>query len=274
MAKRAIDIVFSEETLANLQSFKSVEELNKTVYRYKKRILRMKYRAKENAIMILEYLKRHSCKFTGVSWKGKRKIAADLGMSDKTVTRICKWLEENGFIRQYEMKRPSDMRQTANAIVIQPIEDAEIVAQVSDKQPVELSDQENRYSKTDKQDRNIYNKALHTTEKIVRYVAIKVNEAQKRSPYGITYLSAYIDKTLNDLIERAKAKAKAAKAREQQQRKQADYKPVGLIWYDFTKEPTSTSASQPASQRQPAFDADNMFAPLLHAVARIKGIEV
>jgi DNA-binding MarR family transcriptional regulator len=257
MAKQAIEIVFSEETLANLQTFKSVEELNKTVYRYKKQIQRMKSRAKKNAITVLEYLKRHSCKFTGVSWKGKRKIAADLGMSDKTVTRICKWLEENGFIRQYEMKRPSDMRQTANAIVIQPIEDAEIVAQVSDKEPAELSDQENLYSKTDKQDRNIINKAIHTTEKIVRYVSIKVNEAQKRHPYGITYLSAYIDKALNDLMERAKAKTKA-----QAQRKRAEAserKPVNVIWYDWTKETVNTSASEP---KQPALDADDLFAPL------------
>lgn len=271
MAKRAIDIVFSEETLANLQSFKSVEELNKTVYRYKKRIQRSDYKGKKNALAILEYLKRHSCKFTGVSWKGKRKIAADLGISDKTVTRVCQWLEANGFIRQYEMKRPSDMRQTANAIVIQPIEDVDVVAQVSDKQPAEVSDQENSYSKTDKQDENIINKTLHTAEKIVRYVAIKVNEAQKRSPYGITYLSAYIDKTLNDLMERAKAKAKAAQVTQarRQPAEASDYKPIGLIWYDFTKEPTSTSASQP---KQPTFDVDDMFAPLLQAVANIKGV--
>jgi transposase len=271
MAKRAIDIVFSEETLANLQSFKSVEELNKTVYRYKKRIKRSDYKGKKNALAILEYLKRHSCKFFGVSWKCKKKIAADLGVHVKTVTRVCQWLEKNGFIRQYEMKRPSDMRQTANAIVIQPIEDAEVVAQVSDKQPVELSHQENRYSKTDKQDGNIYNKALHTTEKIVRYVAIKVNEAQKRSPRGITYLSAYIDKTLNDLMERAKAKVKAAKATQalHQPADASDYKPIGLIWYDFTSD---SNASQPVSQRQPSFDSDDMFAPLLQAVASIKGV--
>jgi Fe2+ or Zn2+ uptake regulation protein len=271
MAKRAIDIVFSEETLANLQSFKSVEELNKTVYRYKKRIKRSDYKGKKNALAILEYLKRHSCKFFGVSWKCKKKIAADLGVHVKTVTRVCKWLEENGFIRQYEMKRPSDMRQTANAIVIQPIEDVEVVAQVSDKQPAEVSDQENSYSKTDKQDRNIINKPLHTTEKIIRYVSLKVSEAQKRSPLGITYLSAYIDKTLNDLMERAKSKVKAAKARRQPAEKANEYKPIGLVWYDFTAD---ASASQPVSQRQQAFDSDDLFAPLLHAAARIKGVEV
>ncbi|WP_217700663.1 hypothetical protein, partial [Edwardsiella tarda] len=81
---------------------------------------------------------------------------------------------------------------------------------------------------------------------------------------------AYINKTLDDLMQRAKAKVKAEKARAQQ-RKQADYKPVGLIWYDFTAD---TSASQPTSQRKPAIDTDDMFAPLLQAVARIKGVEV
>jgi hypothetical protein len=120
--KKAITIIASKETYTELSTFNSVEELNETVRTYRDVINASKARSqkKRNALAILEWLKRHSCKFAGVSWKGKRKIAADLGMSDKTVTRICAWLEEIGLIRQYEMKRSSDMRQTSNAIVIQP----------------------------------------------------------------------------------------------------------------------------------------------------------
>lgn len=125
MAKQAITIIASEETYENLSTFKEVEDLNKAVRKHRDTIKNSGARAhrQRNALTVLEWLKRHSCKYPGVSFKGKRKIAADLGMNDKTVTRICAWLEDLGVLKQYEMKRRSDMRQTANAIVIMPFEE-------------------------------------------------------------------------------------------------------------------------------------------------------
>lgn len=51
----------------------------------------------------------------------KKNIAEDLNISRRTVIRVCLHLESLGIIKQLEMKRKSDMRQTSNAIIIQPI---------------------------------------------------------------------------------------------------------------------------------------------------------
>ena len=51
----------------------------------------------------------------------QKHIAEDLNISRRTVIRVCLHLESLGIIKQLEMKRKSDMRQTSNAIVIQPI---------------------------------------------------------------------------------------------------------------------------------------------------------
>lgn len=138
--KKNIEIIAGETAYASLMSFETVEQLNQTVRHYKDMINAMELRQdlKRNLLTVMEYLKRHSCKFFGVSFKGKRKIAADLEMSDKTITRLCKRLEVLGFIKQYAMKRSNDMQQTSNAIVIQPAK-TENVRQKA----VKMSDQKN-----------------------------------------------------------------------------------------------------------------------------------
>jgi DNA-binding Lrp family transcriptional regulator len=138
--KKNIEIIAGETAYASLMSFETVEQLNQTVRQYKSMINAMELRQdlKRNLLTVMEYLKRHSCKFFGVSFKGKRKIAADLEMSDKTITRLCKRLEVLGFIKQYAMKRSNDMQQTSNAIVIQPAK-TENVRQKA----VKMSDQKN-----------------------------------------------------------------------------------------------------------------------------------
>jgi len=45
---------------------------------------------------------------------------------------------------------------------------------------------------------------IQPLEKIVKYVAIKINETQKRTNRGIKYLSAYVDRVLSDEMRRAK----------------------------------------------------------------------
>jgi DNA-binding Lrp family transcriptional regulator len=138
--KKNIEIIAGETAYASLTSFETIDQLNQTVHQYKDMINAMELRQdlKRNLLTVMEYLKRHSCKFFGVSFKGKRKIAADLEMSDKTITRLCKRLEVLGFIKQYAMKRSSDMQQTSNAIVIQPAK-TENVRQKA----VKMSDQKN-----------------------------------------------------------------------------------------------------------------------------------
>ncbi|WP_078410309.1 helix-turn-helix domain-containing protein [Priestia abyssalis] len=137
--KKRIDVIASKEAFANLSSFKNIEEMNKTVRAYKEVICASIKRADVQArlVTLLELLKRHSCKQIGVSYMCKNTIAKKMEISYKTVQRLMKKLEDLGMIRQVAMKRKSDMLQTANAIIIQPVEDmsGKTPAQKSEKCP-------------------------------------------------------------------------------------------------------------------------------------------
>ncbi|MEW4237222.1 helix-turn-helix domain-containing protein, partial [Bacillus thuringiensis] len=93
-------------------------ELNKTVRAYKEKFVDQ---LNKTQLAVLNKLHNYSSKFFGVSFRTKKHIAEDLNISRRTVIRACLQLESLGIIKQLEMKRKSDMRQTSNAIVIQPI---------------------------------------------------------------------------------------------------------------------------------------------------------
>ncbi|CCW04557.1 MULTISPECIES: hypothetical protein [Bacillus] len=114
--KQAITILASEETYENLVSFQTIEELNDTVRAYKKQ-----YKLNKNQMAVLDHLHHYSAKYLGVSFKTKNNIADALHISRRTVIRVCQYLESLDIIKQLEMKRKSDRRQTSNVIVIQPI---------------------------------------------------------------------------------------------------------------------------------------------------------
>ncbi len=129
---KKIDVIAQEDSYTNLSTFKDVESLTVTVRTYRDIIKASVKRAdvQSRLIDLLEILKRHSCKYVGVSFLCKNSIAKKLEVSYKTVQRLMKKFEQLGMIRQVAMKRKSDMLQTANAIIIQPFE-----KEVSDKQP-------------------------------------------------------------------------------------------------------------------------------------------
>nr|WP_312754389.1 helix-turn-helix domain-containing protein [Bacillus mobilis] len=116
--KKGITIIAGNETYENLASFKTVDELNKTVRAYKEKFVDQ---LNKTQLAVLNKLHNYSSKFFGVSFRAKKNIAEDLNISRRTVIRVCLHLESLGIIKQLEMKRNSDMRQTSNAIVIQPI---------------------------------------------------------------------------------------------------------------------------------------------------------
>ncbi len=123
--KKRIDVIANEEAYNNLSSFTDIEELNKTVRTYKD-VIRVEVKRSDvqsRLIALLELLKRYSCKQIGVSYMCKNTIAKGLEVSYKTVQRLMKKLEDLGMIRQVPMKRKKDMMQTANAIIIQPVND-------------------------------------------------------------------------------------------------------------------------------------------------------
>ncbi|EOW8912835.1 helix-turn-helix domain-containing protein [Listeria monocytogenes] len=165
----AITIISSKETFENLSSFNNVLELNEAVRNH---IQHNKKALNKNAVRILQHLKQYSCKYEGVSFQSKNNIANELNLSKRTIIRNCNLLEQLGIIKQYAMKRKSDMLQTSNAIVIQPFinEYSEIVTQESPK----LSLQEN----------NIFFK--------------KNNNIKRTSYIDHTYLPSFIDSSFID----------------------------------------------------------------------------
>ncbi|WP_179883678.1 helix-turn-helix domain-containing protein [Bacillus cereus] len=134
--KRRIDVIANKETFRNLSSFKYVEELNKTVRAYRDTI-RMSIKrtdVQSKLIILLEILKRHSCKYVGVSFLCKNSIADMMEVSYKTVQRLMKKLVDLEMIKQVAMKRKKDMLQTSNAIIIQPTVE-EVSNKVDTKSP-------------------------------------------------------------------------------------------------------------------------------------------
>ncbi|MDO6631800.1 cytosolic protein [Bacillus thuringiensis] len=135
MRKKRIDVIAQEESYHILSVFTDVEELNKAVRTYKDDIRTSVKRADVQArlITLLDILKRHSCKYVGVSFLCKNSIADMMEVSYKTVQRLMKKLVDLGMINQIAMKRKKDMRQTSNAIIIQPS-----VEEMSHKTPAEM----------------------------------------------------------------------------------------------------------------------------------------
>ncbi|MGG1688612.1 helix-turn-helix domain-containing protein [Bacillus ginsengihumi] len=152
MRKKAITLIASEETYKNLSTFETIDQLNETVRTYKEML---STELNKTCVAVLDLLHRYSAKYTGVSFLRKNQIGELIGKSRRTIIRACKKLEELGIIRQYEMKRNSDMQQTSNAIVIQPLEEVfgsnhQNVTQeeienpiVSSSKKMEMSHQEN-----------------------------------------------------------------------------------------------------------------------------------
>lgn len=116
--KKGITIIASEQTYRNLSPFKTIEQLNEAVRHYREQFCDQ---LNKTQLSVLDVLKCHSAKYTGVSFLTKASIGKLVDKSRATVIRVCKHLEELGVIKQYDMKRSSDMQQTACAIVIQPI---------------------------------------------------------------------------------------------------------------------------------------------------------
>ena len=108
----------TEDTLTKLQTFDTVEEMNESIKLHKANN-ELSQRDKD----ILDAISRYSCKYVGVSYLSKQKIAEDAGFkSRRTAIRACKRLEALEVIKQYETRRiKGDKRRSTNVIVINPI---------------------------------------------------------------------------------------------------------------------------------------------------------
>ncbi|MGX5623477.1 helix-turn-helix domain-containing protein [Bacillus cereus] len=136
MERKRIDVIATKESFHNLSSLKDVDELNRTIrtYRDNIRVSIKRMDVQSKLITLLEILKRHSCKYVGVSFLCKNRIAEKMEVSYKTVQRLMKKLVDLEMIKQVAMKRKKDMLQTSNAIIIQPIVE-EVSNKVDTKSP-------------------------------------------------------------------------------------------------------------------------------------------
>src|SRR5699024_6976257 len=85
---------------------------------------KQEYALSQTDIAILDAISRYACKYTGVCFLSKQGIAEEAGFtSRRTAIRACNRMEKLGMMKQYETRRVSgDKRQSANIIVIQPVE--------------------------------------------------------------------------------------------------------------------------------------------------------
>ncbi|MBK3496452.1 helix-turn-helix domain-containing protein [Viridibacillus sp. YIM B01967] len=105
------------ETYTRLQSFETISELNEAVKEHRQKFCD---ELTKSALAILDILARYACKYIGVCYLSKAKIAEMLEVNIRTVRRACNTLETLGIIKQYALKRHNgDCRQSSNAIVIQ-----------------------------------------------------------------------------------------------------------------------------------------------------------
>ncbi|MED3039086.1 helix-turn-helix domain-containing protein [Bacillus tropicus] len=146
--KQGITIIAGNETYKNLATFKTIDELNKTVRAYKEKFADQ---LNKTQLAVLNKLHNYSSKFFGVSFRTKKHIAEDLDISRRTVIRACHYLESLGIIKQLEMKRKSDMRQTSNIIIIQPIIAEEQLVTQAPTKTVEICHTKKTTTKTLKQ---------------------------------------------------------------------------------------------------------------------------
>ncbi|MDD9791467.1 helix-turn-helix domain-containing protein [Priestia megaterium] len=196
MAKAKIEIIASVETYKNLSSFDSIDTLNKAVRAY---IERFKDQLNKTHIAVLKVLHGHSAKHLGVSFLTKRNIGKLIGKSRATVIRACNHLEDLGIIKQLEMKRISDMKQTSNAIIIQPIQKEEPVQEMA--QIEENATQET--PKMQHQENKIFLKQIHNIKHLNMSKAASKNKAYiKMVPKRLQQYQAFFGNQIKSLYGR------------------------------------------------------------------------
>lgn len=105
----------NNESLTELQTFQSVEEMNESIKEHKQA-----HDLTETDRNILDAISRYACKYKGVCYLSKQRIAEDAGYkSRRTAIRSCKRLEALGIITTHETRRQGgDRRRSTDIIVI------------------------------------------------------------------------------------------------------------------------------------------------------------
>src|SRR5690625_711868 len=136
-------VELTEKNFINLQPFVSVEELNEAI-----RIHKANHDLSQTDRKILDVISRYACKFVGVCYLRKQRIAEEAGLTSRsTAIRACNRLEKLGIIKQHKARKETrDDRQTENMINIQAVQRATVQEEPSDKQLSKTADTSNTLS--------------------------------------------------------------------------------------------------------------------------------
>src|SRR5690625_1528432 len=105
----------NESTLSQLSMFESVDQMNEAIKTHKQA-----HELSQTDRDILDAISRYACKYKGVCYLSKQKLAESAGFkSRRTAIRACNRLEALGIIEQNETRRiKGDRRQSSNIIII------------------------------------------------------------------------------------------------------------------------------------------------------------
>ena len=183
------------DTYMSLQPFSSVDELNANTI-----AIRAQYSdlLMPSAISVLDVLHRYSCKYPGVCYLSKSKIAEMVGVTRRTVVRACNALESLGIITQHELKRhKGDKRQSSNAIVFVAIQTENVTPECHTKEA--LSDTHLNSNNTLDTENQIVDKKEVVKEVEEVKADIKRGLRDKMPAFIYDLLSPYFD--LDDLYQ-------------------------------------------------------------------------
>ena len=185
----------TETTYISLQPFGSVDELNANTI-----AIRAQYsdQLTPSTILVLDVLHRYACKYPGVCYLSKSKIAEMVGVTRRTVVRACNALESLGIIVQHELKRhKGDKRQSSNAIVFVAIQTENVTPECHTKEA--LSDTHLNSNNTLDTENQIVDKKEVVKEVEEVKADIKRGLRDKMPAFIYDLLSPYFD--LDDLYQ-------------------------------------------------------------------------
>lgn len=81
-----------------LSTFENVDKMNLFI---RKVLYNFKHKLTPSAVKVLKKMSQYACKYPGVCWVKIKTLAAEIGVSERTVKRAVKLLEELGIIVKY-----------------------------------------------------------------------------------------------------------------------------------------------------------------------------
>lgn len=113
----------------SLSQFETVAEMNEAIRAF---LYSHKHELPDSAVAVLKTISRYACKLPGVAFMKVATIADKVGLSDRTVRRALKALEQAGIIeRQTTTRRQGG--DGHNVYVLRPVVSADVIPEMSDR---------------------------------------------------------------------------------------------------------------------------------------------